>query len=145
MRVYSGIFLLFLLTYGPFTRAFAQYGKRINRVQPGFPFGTWMHSHEEDTIPNSEWKTYRKSGYDFPPARGRSGFIILADHRFAIIKPSANDGRDTLWGTWRPVQAGQFVALTIPGVPLTALSSKSLKKDATSKRWKRDVYLIKME
>lgn len=97
--------------------------------------GVWINSHEEDTLPKSEWKHFRKAGYHFPPARGRAGFILLSDHRFALIKPSSNDGRDTLWGTWKYKHAKQNLRISIPGVPLSEVKVKKLTQD---------IWLVKM-
>lgn len=73
-----------------------------------FPFGTWMRSQEEDKDPNAAWLLYRPDGYNFPPARGRSGFILQKDGKFALIGPSPSDLRDTLWGTWTALSPGRM-------------------------------------
>lgn len=99
------------------------------KKQASFPFGTWMHSHEEDKDPNAEWLSYRPGNYAFPPARGRSGIIVQKDGRFALIGPSAVDGRDTSWGSWNKIDSGTL-AIKIEG---TSMSRLSWKRDGKGK------------
>lgn len=93
------------------------------------PFGAWMHSHEEDEDRDSEWKTYRKSGFDFPPARGRSGFVLLNDHKIGLIRPSANDGRDTLWGTWTDTKSKGALTLSFTKTSISHFEATVKSKD----------------
>lgn len=44
--------------------------------------GKWLHSHEEDTKTE---KVYRRSGFGFPPSRGREGYEFRADHSATYI------------------------------------------------------------
>jgi hypothetical protein len=91
------------------------------KEQGSFPFGTWMHSHEEDADPNGQWLIYRPGNYNFPPARGRSGIIVQKDGKFALIGPSAVDGRDTSWGSWSRVDA-VTLEIKVEGTSLSKLS-----------------------
>jgi hypothetical protein len=45
-------------------------------VDPASLFGSWLHSHEEDTDTTA---VYRRADYDFPPSRGRKGFELIPD------------------------------------------------------------------
>ena len=89
-----------------------------------FPFGTWMRSHEEDADPNAAFLLYRPDHFPFPPARGRSGIIVKKDGRFALLGPSAVDGRDTSWGNWKQDAAQKFL-ISVKGSSLSSLSWKS--------------------
>jgi hypothetical protein len=57
----------------------------------------WMHSHEEDTASES---IYRPAEYDFPPARGRSGFELRADGSCVYVGISPRDGHAEQPCTW---------------------------------------------
>ena len=92
-----------------------------------FPFGTWMRSQEEDKDPNADWLLYRHGSYNFPPARGRSGVIVKKDGRFALLGPSAVDGRDTTWGSWKKVSE-QEMAISVEGSALNSLKWKPAGK-----------------
>ena len=91
-----------------------------------FPFGTWMRSQEEDKDPNASWLMYRPDSYKFPPARGRSGVTVLKDGRFALLGPSAVDGQDTSWGTWKR-EANNRMAISVSGSAFKQLNWKSSK------------------
>lgn len=92
-----------------------------------FPFGTWMRSQEEDKDPNATWLLYRPESYDFPPARGRSGFSLLKDGTFTLIQPSPVDGRQEKPGKWTMVSNGYF-RISVPGSSLTELRWKLKEK-----------------
>jgi hypothetical protein len=92
-----------------------------------FPFGTWMRSQEEDKDPNSDWKLYRPSTFDFPAARGRSGFTCKKDGKFAIINPSSTDGVSTAWGKWTFSKTGIYNIEVAEGAPKT-ISWRLVKK-----------------
>jgi hypothetical protein len=51
--------------------------------------GTWRHSHEEDTASES---VYRPDSYEFPPARGRTGYEFRSDHSCTFLGISPRDG-----------------------------------------------------
>jgi hypothetical protein len=102
--------------------------KSTSKKKKKFPYGTWMRSQEEDKDPNSSWLLYRPDSYDFPPARGRSGFSVLKDGTFSLIQPSAVDGRETKAGTWKLVSPG-LLQIKVPGSSLTELRWKRKGKD----------------
>ena len=92
-----------------------------------FPFGTWMRSQEEDKDPNTTWLLYRPDSYDFPPARGRSGFTLLKDGTFILIQPSPVDGRQEKPGKWKLVSPG-IIRISVPGSSLSELHWKQKDK-----------------
>ncbi|MFI5893460.1 hypothetical protein ACIA5D_25485 [Actinoplanes sp. NPDC051513] len=73
------------------------------------PPGRWTHSHEED---HDGVEVYRPAGYDFPPARGRSGIEFRPDGTYidwAIGRGDANEARP---GRWEPAAAGGLRIIT---------------------------------
>jgi hypothetical protein len=60
----------------------------------------WVHSHEEDDR-ERDYRVYRPSTYEFPPARGRESFQLKQDG-VAIAHPIApNDGNLTIMRKWK--------------------------------------------
>lgn len=51
--------------------------------------GTWRHSHEEDTATET---VYRPDHYEFPPARGRTGYRFNGDKTCTYLGISPRDG-----------------------------------------------------
>ena len=51
--------------------------------------GTWLNSHEENT---GDTLVYRPQAYQFPPARGRTGFAIKPFGRFEQFDIAPTDG-----------------------------------------------------
>ncbi len=100
--------------------------KPKKQKKSAFPFGTWMRSQEEDKDPNASWLLYRPDSYKFPPARGRSGVTVLKDGRFALLGPSAVDGHDTSWGTWKR-EAKNRLAVSVSGSAFKQLNWKASK------------------
>ena len=49
----------------------------------------WIHSYEEDT---DGVKVYRLASYDFPPSRGRTGFLLKEDKSFINYEIAPTDG-----------------------------------------------------
>jgi hypothetical protein len=85
--------------------------------------GRWMHSHEEDT---ADVAVYRPDSYDFPPARGRTGFDFSADGRATYIGIAATDGSNEVPGRWELAPPNQVQVTTedarIQPMSLTVLS-----------------------
>jgi len=119
------VLLIFMLLF-PETD-FQQGPKKVKKVK-SFPFGTWMRSQEEDKDPNASWLLYRPGTYDFPPARGRSGFIVQKDGKFALIGPSPADRRDTSWGTWKQ-SSSRELEIAVPERGLKKLSWRKSGKN----------------
>jgi hypothetical protein len=120
MRIQGLIFLLIILPLW-------MEAKPKKQKKMRFPFGTWMRSQEEDKDPNAAWLLYRPGSYEFPPARGRSGFIVQKDGKFALLGPSPADRSDTAWGSWKQEVAGRL-QIEVSGTALSQLSWKSAGK-----------------
>jgi len=58
----------------------------------------WMHSHEEDTEAEV---VYRPASYQFPPARGRTGFELKADGALTEYGIGPTDRRTQTAGKWK--------------------------------------------
>jgi hypothetical protein len=58
---------------------------------------TWLHSYEED---QDDVLVYRPNTYDFPPSRGRTGFILEREGvaKQYVIAPT--DGLEEQIGIW---------------------------------------------
>ncbi len=67
------------------------------RQDIGDLYQCWVHSHEEDTDTES---VYRPVSFEFPPARGRTGFELLADKSCKCVGIAAADGSTVAEGTW---------------------------------------------
>jgi hypothetical protein len=63
--------------------------------------GTWIHSHEEDT---AEAKVYRRPEYDFPPARGRTGFELRPGGEAVYLGIAPADGSREITSRWTLAQ-----------------------------------------
>ena len=59
--------------------------------------GEWVHSHEEDEPGR---KVYRRSGYPFPPARGRDAVELKADDSAVVRGPGPTDMPEEETGKW---------------------------------------------
>jgi hypothetical protein len=57
-----------------------------------------MHSHEEDTPGVA---IYRPREYEFPPARGRTGFDFIASGKAVYHGIAGSDGVNELSGHWK--------------------------------------------
>ena len=140
MKPYRSIialtFLLFTLGIFAFQTTEKKKNKSVKSTSnSSLPMGSWMHSHEEDENKNSDWKTYRTSTYSFPPARGRSGFILLKENKIGLIHPSPVDGRDTTWGTWALTKTPGILDISFSKAPLTHFEAS---------RKSKEIWLVKM-
>lgn len=61
----------------------------------------WISSHEDN---KEGWKAFRSSEYDFPPARGRSGFQVNANGEFVDFPISPRDGNEQIKGKWALIE-----------------------------------------
>ncbi|HTU61098.1 MAG TPA: hypothetical protein VMF89_21740 [Polyangiales bacterium] len=80
--------------------------------------GTWRHAHEEDS---STQTVYRSASVKLPPARGRTGFELRADHTGVWIGIAARDGASESSCTWQ-LKAGApplLVLTPVRGAPRT--------------------------
>jgi hypothetical protein len=125
MKTIAFLSIGFLFVCGALVSNPVRKSAKPNKVK--FPFGTWMRSQEEDKDPNASWLLYRPDSYDFPPARGRSGFTLLKDGTFTLIQPSPVDGREEKSGKWTLVSPGLF-KISVQGSSLSELRWKLKEK-----------------
>ena len=59
--------------------------------------GTWLVSHEEN---RGDTLVYRPNTYNFPPARGRTGFALKPFGRFEQFDIAPTDGLQGREGSW---------------------------------------------
>lgn len=59
---------------------------------------TWLYSYEEDS---ADVHTYRPNTFDFPPSRGRTGFMVQKDGTFIRYGIAPTDGLEEQPGTWQ--------------------------------------------
>ncbi|MBX2968225.1 MAG: hypothetical protein KF803_02555 [Cyclobacteriaceae bacterium] len=60
----------------------------------------WIHSYEEDDAAN-QLVTYRPASYEFPPARGRTGFEIKPDGILINYPIAPFDGNLRIIQSWK--------------------------------------------
>ncbi len=72
---------------------------------------TWLHAYEED---EEDLLVYRPNSYDFPPSRGRTGFVLEREGvaKQYVIAPT--DGLEEQVGTWE-YKDKNTVLVHIPG------------------------------
>jgi hypothetical protein len=70
----------------------------------------WIHSREEDS---GKSLVYRGEDFDFPPARGRDGFLLHDDGTMQREGPGADDRVAQSPGTWE-IQQGNHLVLQSP-------------------------------
>ena len=75
--------------------------------------GSWTHSHEED---HDGLELWRPADYPLPPARGRTTFTLLPDHRAVVGTPGPDDRGTTEGGTWSLEQRpdGDVLIVALP-------------------------------
>lgn len=93
---------------------------------PSALFQKWMRSREEEK--KSGEQIYRPDDFNFPPARGRSGFEIKADGDFIYIGIAPENGRLIMAGHWNQSRENFLNVELESGVKLTF---KYLKLNAT--------------
>src|SRR5688572_21434035 len=71
---------------------------------------TWLHSHEDD---RGDTIVYRPNTYDFPPSRGRTGFMLEADGSVHQYNIAPTDGLEEKTGKWT-LRDGNFMDITFP-------------------------------
>ncbi len=70
----------------------------------------WVHSHEEDTPTE---RVYRPASYEFPPARGRTGFDLRPDGQCVLQGIGPTDAPQATNCTWQLEDDGTL-ALYVP-------------------------------
>jgi hypothetical protein len=112
--------------------AAAQSAERIPAMASDFEKrlpGVWRHSREEDTETES---VYRPDSYDFPPARGRTGYEFRADHSCDYLGISPRDGSARQQCKWQ-LRGGTHpeIVVTFPDgredvLPIVSLDTERL-------------------
>ncbi len=75
-------------------------------------FQRWFNSFEED---NDSIKVYRPEGFDFPLARGRTGFAFLPEGKFEQYDIAPTDGLEKAMGTWQ-IESNETVRVQLSKV-----------------------------
>jgi len=65
----------------------------------------WLHSHEEDTPTEM---VFRPDTYNFPPARGRTGFTLSAGGQAQTHSPGPTDRNVVAQGNWTKDASGRL-------------------------------------
>jgi hypothetical protein len=81
------------------------------KVPPGL-FQRWFNSFEEDV---DTVKVYRPEGFDFPLARGRTGFSFLPEGKFEQYDIAPTDGLEKTMGTWQ-MESNEMVRVQLSNV-----------------------------
>ena len=71
---------------------------------------TWLHSHEDD---RGDTLVYRPNSYDFPPSRGRTGFMLEANGSMHQYDIAPTDGLEEKAGKWT-MRNENFMDVTFP-------------------------------
>jgi len=70
----------------------------------------WIHSREED---HGDEVVFRTEDFDFPPARGRDGFILNDDGSMYHEAPGADDSTTQKPASWH-IESGNRLVLEDP-------------------------------
>jgi hypothetical protein len=73
-------------------------------------FQRWTHLHENDKDGIEE---YRNQSYDFPLARGRTGFEFKQDGTFIQYDIAPTDGSMAVPGTWKIADAENKIQIQV--------------------------------
>jgi hypothetical protein len=65
--------------------------------EPDRLLGRWVHSREED---EGGRVVYRRSGFPFPPARGRTSITLSEGGELELREPGPDDRTRTIAGMW---------------------------------------------
>ena len=94
-RMVPGIlFVCLLLMAGTCKKKSAKETMKITSALVG---KTWLHSHEDD---RGDTIVYRPNSYDFPPSRGRTGFMLEANGSVHQYDIAPTDGLEEKAGKW---------------------------------------------
>jgi hypothetical protein len=80
-----------------------------NSEIPPALFQRWFHSFEED---HDTLQVYRPESFDFPLARGRTGFGFSPDGKFEQYDIAPADGLEKTQGTWQ-LEPGNVVLVQL--------------------------------
>jgi hypothetical protein len=96
MAVFTSLWSLLLVT--------STSGQITTNLHSGI-FKRWIHSHEED---REGVMVFRSSDYNFPPARGRTGFELKEDGEFVAYEIGSDDRSQRVLGHWRSDQQNKL-------------------------------------
>jgi hypothetical protein len=88
--------------------------------------GDWIHSHEEDAPGIA---IYRPREYEFPPARGRTGFDFMASGKAVHYDIADSDGGEVLSGRWE-MQGSNEIKITFDDERIEPIVLQILNCDA---------------
>ncbi|NEM98160.1 hypothetical protein [Pontibacter burrus] len=85
--------------------------KRASKVEQQLIGKTWLHAFEED---QEDITTYRPNTYDFPPSRGRTGFMLEKGGILKNYSIAPADGLEEQPGTWQFMQDDEILITIKP-------------------------------
>ena len=94
---------------------------------------TWLHSHEND---RGDTTVYRPNSYDFPPSRGRTGFMLEADGTVHQYDIAATDGLEEKSGKW-VMRKDNILEITFPDKKATDYEVEIISAEPTLLKVKR--------
>lgn len=103
----AGLLLLLVLAAGTCKK---KNDKKTVAVANALLGKTWLHSQEDD---RGDTLVYRPNSYDFPPARGRTGFTMEADGTFRQYDIAPTDGLEEHPGRWE-MPSDEVLNVTFP-------------------------------
>lgn len=86
---------------------------------------TWLHSHEDD---RGDTLVYRPNTYNFPPARGRTGFTMEADGTFRQYDIAPTDGLEEHDGRWE-IMNDKVLNVTFPNKKSTDFQAEVISAE----------------
>ncbi|MFD3000072.1 hypothetical protein ACFS7Z_06850 [Pontibacter toksunensis] len=74
--------------------------KKTDKLAAALIDKTWLHSFEED---NGDTLVYRPNTYEFPPSRGRTGFMLESGGVIKRYEIAPTDGLEEKLGEWEVI------------------------------------------
>ncbi len=99
---------------------------------------TWLHSHEDD---RGDTINYRPNSYDFPPSRGRTGFLIEANGTIRQYDIAPTDGLEEHLGKWN-MRNEKTMEITFPDKKATDYEVEILSAEPSLLKVKRKYKII---
>lgn len=85
----------------------------------------FWHAYEED---KGSLLVYRFSSFQFPPSRGRDGFVIKRNHVFKQISIGASDNRNIAIGKWREL-GPDMLLVSFEGAERKSITMRIIQAD----------------
>ncbi|MDX5481267.1 MAG: hypothetical protein LPK07_06255 [Hymenobacteraceae bacterium] len=82
-----------------------------NKIEADLLGKTWLHAFEED---EDDVQVYRPNTYDFPPSRGRTGFML---EKYGVARQydiAPTDGLEEHVGQWKQTGRNELL-ISLPG------------------------------